>query len=40
MKIFAALAIIAVGVSAGDVKNVLVYKEAGRFGGWPANHGI
>lgn len=22
------------------VKNVDVYKEAGRFGGWPANHGI
>ncbi len=21
-------------------KHVLVYKEAGRFGGWPANHGI
>lgn len=22
------------------VKNVVVYKEAGRYGGWPANHGI
>src|ERR1019366_2948214 len=22
------------------VKNVLVYREAGRLGGWPANHGI
>jgi BNR repeat protein len=22
------------------VKNVDVYKEAGRFGGWPANHGV
>lgn len=22
------------------VENVVVYKEAGRFGGWPANHGI
>jgi hypothetical protein len=21
-------------------KNVIVFKEAGRFGGWPANHGI
>jgi hypothetical protein len=40
MKIFAALAMMIVGVSAGDVKNVLVYKEAGRFGGWPANHGV
>ena len=25
---------------AGPVKNVAVYKEAGRYGGWPANHGI
>lgn len=23
-----------------DVQNVRVYSEAGRFGGWPANHGI
>jgi hypothetical protein len=23
-----------------DVKHVTVYKEAGRYGGWPANHGI
>lgn len=22
------------------IKNVVVYQEAGRFGGWPANHGI
>ena len=22
------------------LENVIVYKEAGRFGGWPANHGI
>jgi hypothetical protein len=22
------------------IKNVVVYKEAGRYGGWPANHGI
>ena len=21
-------------------RNVIVYKEPGRFGGWPANHGI
>lgn len=26
--------------SAGDVKHVDVYRVAGRFGGWPANHGI
>ncbi len=25
---------------AADVKNVVVCKEAGRFGGWPANNGI
>ncbi|GMU91390.1 MAG: hypothetical protein AMXMBFR4_04480 [Candidatus Hydrogenedentota bacterium] len=24
----------------GSVKHVVVYKEAGRFAGWPANHGI
>src|SRR5579872_965605 len=22
------------------LRDVLVYKEAGRYGGWPANHGI
>ena len=22
------------------VQHVLVYRQAGRFGGWPANHGI
>ena len=22
------------------IENVIVYKEAGRFGGWPANNGI
>jgi hypothetical protein len=22
------------------IKNVVVYRESGRFGGWPANHGI
>ncbi len=29
--------------AAGDppgVKHVEVYREAGRFGGWPANHGM
>ena len=25
---------------ARDVTHVKVYCEAGRFGGWPANHGI
>lgn len=23
-----------------DSKNVIVYKEPGRYGGWPANHGV
>ncbi len=23
-----------------DMRHVIVYKESGRFGGWPANHGI
>lgn len=22
------------------IKNVVVYRESGRYGGWPANHGI
>jgi hypothetical protein len=26
--------------SPGEVKHVVVYAEPGRFGGWPANHGI
>jgi BNR repeat-like domain len=40
MKMIAMAVLIAVTASAADVKNVLVYKESGRFGGWPANHGI
>lgn len=28
------------GTNAKVVKHVTVYQEAGRFGGWPANHGI
>ena len=28
------------GEGTHDMKNVVIYKEAGRFGGWPANHGI
>src|ERR1035441_2983081 len=45
MKILAIAVMIAVAASAADRKNVLVYnvlvyKEPGRFGGWPANHGI
>ena len=40
----AALAFFAVLVLASGeprvIRNVTVYKQAGRFGGWPANHGI
>jgi len=25
---------------AKPIRNVVVYKESGRFGGWPANHGV
>lgn len=39
------LALLSSGVSAGESaveapRNVMIYYEAGRFGGWPANHGI
>src|SRR5690606_25523402 len=26
--------------AAPDARHIVVYKERGRFGGWPANHGI
>jgi hypothetical protein len=39
MKIPIAIAIAAATLSA-EPRNVIVYQEAGRFGGWPANHGI
>ena len=26
--------------AANGVKNVIVYRESGRYAGWPANHGI
>lgn len=28
------------GVSAVEARHVMIYYEPGRFGGWPANHGI
>lgn len=42
------MALFALSITAGapeqvvldDAKQVIVYREAGRFGGWPANHGI
>ncbi len=42
MSLSRVLAILVIGMllQAAEVKNVLVYKEAGRYGGWPANHGI
>jgi hypothetical protein len=36
---FVSLAL-AMGQSTAPPRNVVVYKEAGRYGGWPANHGI
>jgi hypothetical protein len=35
-----AFSALAFGQSTAAPKNVVVYREAGRFGGWPANHGI
>jgi len=37
---FAFVSICAVAQSPEVVKNVVVFKEDGRFGGWPANNGI
>lgn len=38
------LLVVALAASASDkhgpIRNVIVYREAGRYGGWPANHGI
>jgi hypothetical protein len=31
---------LSVAAEATVVKNVVVYHERGRYGGWPANHGI
>ena len=40
----AAAALFSLALGAGQTavppRNVTVYKEAGRYGGWPANHGI
>ena len=27
-------------VSPASRENVIIYKESGRYGGWPANHGL
>src|ERR1022692_1409930 len=40
MRVLAAVLMFSMAASAADRKNVLVYRESGRFGGWPANHGI
>ncbi|MEO8028803.1 MAG: sialidase family protein [Bryobacteraceae bacterium] len=46
MRRWLSVLILAVAVSsaasdrAPGAKNVVVYREAGRYGGWPANHGI
>lgn len=31
--------LLAAALAAADPKHVIVYKQTGRFGGWPANHG-
>ncbi len=41
--LLACVALLALGSSATwaiEVENVVVYREPGRFGGWPANHGM
>src|SRR5581483_6080611 len=38
MRAVVALFLLGAGVCAAE--NVVVYKETGRFGGWPANNGI
>lgn len=46
MRQLAATWLLCVGICAGAsrgphvIEHVVVYREAGRFGGWPANHGI
>jgi len=35
-----AMLVISAGALAQDARHVTVYKEKGRFGGWPANHGV
>ena len=40
MRSLVLLCFVAAPLLEAQVKNVLVYREPGRFGGWPANHGI
>ena len=35
-----AMVICADNTRPGAIQNVVVYREAGRYGGWPANHGV
>ena len=37
---FLLLVLALVPLSAQSPRHIKVYEEAGRFGGWPANHGI
>ncbi len=34
------LALVITGAAVADMQHVVIYEEEGRFGGWPANHGI
>jgi hypothetical protein len=40
VKLALSLLLTALAVSAGQPEHKLVYRETGRLGGWPANHGI
>src|SRR5690349_14267477 len=44
MTIACLFALAGMAADAGEaprvIKHVVVYRESGRFGGWPANHGI
>ncbi len=39
-RVFALVLLFAAGVQSPVIKNVIVYQQAGRYAGWPANHGI
>jgi hypothetical protein len=40
LALFFALPAVSADRGAAQFKNVVVYQEPGRFGGWPANQGI
>src|SRR6266704_2285894 len=40
LALFLALPVVSADRGAAHFKNVVVYQELGRFGGWPANQGV